>query len=78
MLSRLRFLWVDKYFELVGKNRDQETKKTYLCEVIKQDESEVGSDMLLVSEVSFRFNIYVNVNFKPDTCRKCLLDYTQI
>ena len=49
-------------------------KPVTICVVIKQNESEVGSDMLLVSEVLFRFN----VNVKPDTCRKCLVDYTQI
>ena len=46
-----------------------------ICVVIKQNELEVSS--VLVSEILFRFN-YVNVNFKPDTCRKCLIDATQI
>ncbi len=47
-----------------------------ICVVIKQDESKVGNDMLLVSEVlSFE---YVNVNVKPDTCRKYIVDVTKI
>ncbi len=47
------------------------------CVVLKQNESEIGSDMLLVSKFYF-VSIYVNANFKPDTCRKCLIDDTQI
>ena len=46
------------------------------CGLIKQNESEVGSDMLLVSEVFILFQYNVNVNVKPDTCSKCLIDDT--
>ena len=35
----------------------------FTCAVIKQDESEVGNDMLLVSEIVFNLNI-MNVNVK--------------
>ncbi len=35
-----------------------------ICEVIKQNESEVGSDMLLVSEVLLHYFKYDNVNAK--------------
>ena len=32
-------------------------QKTNICDIIKQNESEVGSDMLLVSDALFRLNI---------------------
>ncbi len=45
------------YHKMFSKYVTSVYRKSQICEVIKQNESEVGSDKLLASEVSFRFNI---------------------
>ncbi len=45
-----------------------------ICDVIKQNGSEVGSDMLLVSNVLSHLHYNVNVNVKPCTCRKYIIN----
>ncbi len=44
-----------------------------ICIVIKQGKSEVGNDMLLVSEDSFHLK-YVNSRLKPGTCRRYIVN----
>ena len=45
--------------------------------MIKQNESEVGSVMLLVSDVLFHLNNNEYVNVKPGACRKYIIDVTK-
>ncbi len=45
--------------------------------VIKQNESEVGCEMLLVSEIIFRFNTQMSM-LKSDTCRMHMFHVTQV
>ncbi len=46
--------------------------------MIKQNESEVGCDMLPVSEVLLRFIIMQMSMLKPDTCRTYMFHVTEI
>ena len=46
----------------------------HFCDMIKQYESEVGKDMLLVSELIFRLNNISTSILKPFTSRKHMID----
>ncbi len=44
-----------------------------ICVVIRQDESEVGNDLLLISEVLLHFSIMLMSMLKPGTCRRYII-----
>ena len=48
-----------------------------ICDVMKQNESEAGNNILLVSEVLFHLNIRQMSMLRPCTCRLYEIDDTQ-